>query len=72
MKIVECERSKSSCCDSSNWQRRIMSSTEADGSLDELLEGPVDGRPDVGDVLPEVNSGDGPLGDAFGGELELL
>ena len=41
-------------------------------ALDELLESPVDGRADVGDVLPEVNGGDGTLGDALGSELELL
>jgi hypothetical protein len=41
-------------------------------SLNELLESPVDGRADVGHILPEVNGGNGALGDALGGELELL
>lgn len=41
-------------------------------SLDELLEGTVDGRADVRDVLPEVNGEESALGDALGGELELL
>ena len=40
--------------------------------LDELLERAVEGRADVGDVLPEVDGGEGPLGDTLGGELELL
>lgn len=40
--------------------------------LDDLLESTVDRRTDVGDVLPELNSGHGPLGDALGGEFELL
>ena len=41
-------------------------------SLDHLLESTVQGRADVGDVLPEVDRGQGALGDALGGELELL
>lgn len=40
--------------------------------LDDLLESTVDGRSDIGDLLPEVNGGDSALGDALGGELELL
>ena len=40
--------------------------------LDELLESAVDGRPDVGHILPEVDGGDRALGNALGGELELL
>lgn len=42
------------------------------GYLNELLESPVDGRADVGNVLPEVDGGNGALGNALGGELELL
>lgn len=41
-------------------------------SLNNLLESTVDGGPDVGHVLPEINGGDGTLGDALGGKLELL
>lgn len=40
--------------------------------LDDLLERTVDGRAHVGDVLPEVDGGLGALGNALGGELELL
>ena len=40
--------------------------------LDELLESTVDGGSDVGDSLPEVNGGQGPLGNTLRGELELL
>lgn len=39
--------------------------------LDGLLEGTVDGGADAG-ALPELDGGDGTLGDALGGELELL
>lgn len=39
--------------------------------LDNLLESTVDGRPDSG-VLPELDRRDRALGDALGGELELL
>ena len=39
--------------------------------LDNLLEGAVDGRPGGG-VLPEVDRRHRALGDALGGELELL
>ena len=42
------------------------------GLLDKLLEGSVDGRSDVGDGLPELDGGDRALGNALGGELELL
>ena len=41
-------------------------------SLDDLLESAVDGRPDVGDVLPEVDGGHCALGNALRGELKLL
>ena len=40
--------------------------------LDELLERTVDGGADVGDALPEVNSGNGTIGNALGSELEFL
>lgn len=40
--------------------------------LNELLESTVDGGSDVGDVLPEVDGEESALGDALGGELELL
>jgi hypothetical protein len=40
--------------------------------LDDLLESTVDGRADVGDLLPEIDRGNSPLGDTLGGELELL
>ena len=40
--------------------------------LDHLLESTVDGRADVGDILPEVDGGNSALADALGGELELL
>lgn len=40
--------------------------------LDDLLESTVDGRADVGDLLPEVNRSKSTLGDTLGGELELL
>ena len=39
--------------------------------LDQLLEGAVDGRADLG-ALVEVDGGDGALADAFGGEFEFL
>lgn len=42
------------------------------GQLDELLEGAVDRRADVRNVLPEVDSRHGPLGNTLGGELKLL
>lgn len=41
-------------------------------NLDELLESTVDGGSNVGDVLPEVDGEESALGDALGGELELL
>ena len=41
-------------------------------SLEQLLESTVEWGADVGDVLPEIDGGDGALGDAFWGELELL
>jgi hypothetical protein len=41
-------------------------------NLDHLLEGMVDGRSDVGDVLPEVDGRNGTLGDTLRGKLELL
>lgn len=37
-----------------------------------LLESSVDRRADVGDVLPEIDRGDGALGNALRCELELL
>jgi hypothetical protein len=40
--------------------------------LDDLLESAVDGRADVGHILPEVDGGGRALGNALGGELELL
>jgi hypothetical protein len=40
--------------------------------LDDLLEGTVDGRTEVGDALVEVNSGNSTLADALRSELELL
>jgi hypothetical protein len=40
--------------------------------LNELLESPVERRADVGNALPKLNSGNSSLGDALGGELELL
>ena len=40
--------------------------------LDKLLERAVNWRANVGDVLPEVNRGNGTLGDAFGRKLKLL
>jgi hypothetical protein len=48
------------------------SSTLCGEDLDELLERAVDGRPDVGNVLPELDRRHGTLGNALGGELELL
>ena len=42
------------------------------GLLNQLLESAVDGRANVGNVLPEVDSGDRAFGDALRGELELL
>ena len=41
-------------------------------SLNDLLESTVDGGPDVRHVLPEINGGDGTLGDTLGGEFKLL
>lgn len=41
-------------------------------NLNELLESTVDGGSDVGDILPEVDGEESALGDALGGELELL
>ena len=46
--------------------RRLLS------ALNELLERTVEGRADVRNVLPEVDGSKSPLGDALGGELELL
>lgn len=40
--------------------------------LEDLLERAVDGRADVGHILPEVDGSDRPLGNALRGELELL
>ncbi len=40
-------------------------------SLDELLEGAVDGRADFG-ALVEIDCGYGTLTDAFGGKFEFL
>jgi hypothetical protein len=40
--------------------------------LDDLLERAVEGGADVGDILPEVDGGNGTLSDTLGGELELL
>ena len=40
-------------------------------SLDELLEGAVDGRADFG-ALVEIDCGYGTLADAFGGKFEFL
>lgn len=48
---------------------KIMLHTER---LDELLEGTVDWRADVGDILPEIDSGNRTLGDTLWGELKLL
>ena len=36
------------------------------------FDGAVDGRPDVWNRLPELYSGDGPLGDALRCKLEFL
>jgi hypothetical protein len=41
-------------------------------NLNELLESTVDRGSNVGDVLPEVDGEESALGDALGGELELL
>ena len=40
-------------------------------NLDDLIESPVDGRPDR-DILPEVDGGNRALGNTFRSELELL
>jgi len=40
--------------------------------LDDLLESAVDGRANVGNVLPEVDGGQRALGNTLRGELELL
>ncbi len=40
--------------------------------LHKLLKSAVDGRPDVGNSLPEVDRGHGALGDALGRELVFL
>jgi len=42
------------------------------GQLDELLEGAVDRRADVRNILPEVDGHHGTLGNTLGGKLELL
>jgi hypothetical protein len=41
-------------------------------NLDELLESTVDGGSNVGNVLPEVDGEESALGNALGGEFELL
>jgi hypothetical protein len=40
--------------------------------LKDLLERAVNGRADVGHILPEIDGSDRPLGNALRGELELL
>lgn len=40
--------------------------------LDELLESPVNGRADVGNILPEINGSNSTLCNTFRSELKLL
>jgi hypothetical protein len=50
----------------------VNASTLATAPLDELLEGPVDRRTNVWNILVEVYSGNSAFANAFRGEFKLL